>query len=171
MVERSLSHASGKDINSIDAAALARMSMSALDELFAELEPAALEQIQGRTRGRLVALRGFDWLPGFARGLAMSIVNRLPLWGGESFEGEFGTNTWLLPANVEFARCVVRRAPSLEEGEGETLRLDYDVAANPKLLREVVSELRELRPGLFLVRTRYRIGQHAPKLSYYLLER
>lgn len=170
MVERSLSHASGKDINSVDAAALSRMSMRALDELFAELEPAKLEHIQGRKRGRLLALRGLDWVPGIARGLAMGVINRLPLWTGESFEGEFGTNSWLLPGlPIEFARCVVRRAESVE-GDGEVLCLDYDVAANPRLVRDVVSELRVIRPGMFLVRTRYRFGERAPKLSYYLLD-
>lgn len=170
MRERSLSHTAGGELHGIDTAALSRMSMSALDELFAALEPAALEHIQGHKRGRIVALRGFDWIPGFARGAAMAILNRVPLWTGESFEGEFGTNAWLLPSSrIEFARCVVRHAES-EDGEGEVLRLDYDVAANPKLLRELVAELRVLRPGTFLVRTRYRFGQRSVKVSYYLLE-
>ena len=166
----SLSNTPRAGLNAVDPATLARMSMRALDELFAQLEPAGIEELQGHKRGRLLAVKGFDWMPGIARSLIMALVNRLPIWSGESFEGEFGTNAWLLPGTrVEFARCLVRRAEVLD-GEGEVLQLDYDVAANPKLLREVVGELRELRPGLFLVRTRYRIGARAPKVSYFTLE-
>ena len=150
--------------------ALSRMSMAALDELFAELAPAKLPDLQGHKRGELLALRGLDFLPGAARQLLMGLINRLPIWSGERFEGEFGTNSWILPGSrIEFARYLVREQEG-GDGGGVVLQLDYDVAPNPKLVREFVGELRELKPGVYLVRTRYRVAGYAPKISYFLLE-
>jgi len=161
----------GRDLHNVDPKALSRMSMAALDELFAELEPAELSAVQGQKRGKLLALRGLDWLPGPARQLLMGLVNRLPIWSGERFEGEFGTNAWVLPGSrIEFARYLVREREAID-GRGVVLHLDYDVAPNPKLVRDFIGELRELRPGVYLVRTRYRIAnERAPKISYFLLE-
>ena len=154
----------------VDANALARMSMAALDELFTELEPAALTQLQGHTRGRVLAVSGLDWLPAAARAAVFGAINELPIWRGEVVEGEFGANTWLLPgAQLEFARHLVRAAPALD-GSGEVLRLDYDVAANPKPLRALVTELRALDGGGFLGRLQLVVRGRALMISYIALE-
>lgn len=168
--ERSLTtHTANRGLHNVDTKALARMSMAALDELFAKLEPAKVGELQGHKRGQLLALRGLDFLPGAARQLLMNVINRLPIWSGERFEGEFGTNAWILPGSrIEFAHYLVREHESLDDGS-PVLRLDYDVAPNPKLLRDLVAELRELKPGVYLARTRYRIAGRAPKVSYFLL--
>src|SRR5690606_12269518 len=157
-------------LHAVDARSLARMTMVELDEVFGELDPAALGELQGRKRGRVLGLSGLDWIPGVARSTLFSLLNELPIWQGKRFEGEFGANAWLLPnQRLQFARFLVREAPSLE-GEGMVIRLDYDVAANPAPLRRIVGELRHLGPGLFLARMQYLWGERVVKVLYVTLE-
>jgi hypothetical protein len=157
-------------LHAVDAASLARMSMTELDGLFAELEPAGLGELQGRKRGRILALSGLDWVPDAARSALFQLLNQLPIWRGKHFEGEFGANAWLLPGhNLKFARYLVREAPA-EDGTGSVIRLDYDVAANPRPLRGIVGELRHLGPGLFLARMQYSLGDRVIKVLYFTLE-
>ncbi|PRQ09553.1 hypothetical protein [Enhygromyxa salina] len=161
--------ARASSLHAVDPASLSRMPIAALDELFAELEPASLAQLQGHKRGRVLAVTGFDWVPGVARSALLGFINQLPIWRGEVFEGEFGTNAWLLPGHrLEFARYLVREAPALD-GSGPVIRLDYDVAANPKPLRRIVGELRILAPGLFLVRMQLMWGTRVVRASYFTL--
>ncbi|MCA9681213.1 MAG: hypothetical protein KC431_24870 [Myxococcales bacterium] len=156
-------------LHAVDPATLSRMSTRELDGLFAELRPADLGELQGRKRGRVLALAGIDWVPAEARGLVFGLLAELPLWQGKIFEGEFGANAWLLPSfALQFARFLVREAPALE-GEGEVLRLDYDVAANPKLLRNIVCELRRLGPGQFLARLKIRWRDRPVQVLYFSL--
>ncbi|PRQ03584.1 hypothetical protein ENSA5_14580 [Enhygromyxa salina] len=158
----------------LDPTSLSRMSIVALDELFATLEPASLTELQGRKRGRLLAVAGLDWMPAKARGALLGLATELPIvggvWRGERFDGEFGANAWLAPGRgLEFARYLVREAPALDGG-GVVIRLDYDVATNPVALRGILGELRRLGPGLFLARLYYRWGERAVKLLYFTLE-
>ncbi len=157
-------------LHAVDPRSLARLSMAELDGLFAELEVATLGELQGRKRGRVLAVSGLDWVPGVARSLLFGFVNELPIWRGKSFDGEFGANAWLLPNHrLEFARFLVREAPSID-GEGPVIRLDYDVATNPAPLRRIVGELRHLGPGLFLARMRFMWGERVVKVLYFTLE-
>lgn len=159
----------------VDPSSLSRMSIPALDELFAELAPATLGELQGHKRARMLAVAGLDWMPAKARGALLGLATELPfvgggVWRGESFDGEFGSNAWLLPGRgLEFARYLVREAPALD-GCGAVIRLDYDVSTNPAPLRRLVGELRHLAPGLFLVRLYYRWGERAVKVLYFMLE-
>jgi hypothetical protein len=157
-------------LHPVDARSLARMTMRELDELFAELDVASHGELQGRKRGRVLAVSGLDWIPGVARSALFGLVNQLPIWRGKSFEGEFGANVWLLPGHrLQFARFLVREAPALD-GAGTVLRLDYDVNANPTPLRRILGELRHLGPGLFLARTQYLWGDRVVKVLYFTLE-
>jgi hypothetical protein len=164
------SNARSTSLHAVDPASLSRMPIAALDELFADLDPASLAQLQGHKRGRVIAVSGIDWVPGVVRSALLGLVNQLPIWRGEVFEGEFGANAWLLPgARLEFARYVVREAAALD-GSGPVLQLDYDVSANPKPLRRIVGELRYLAPGLFLVRMQLMWGARVIRASYFTLE-
>lgn len=153
----------------VDPASLSRLSMEQLDELFTTLEPAVLEQLQGHKRGRMLAMTGLDWVPAPLR---HALLNRGP-WRGEQIDGEFGANAWLSSRrSLEFARYIVREAPSID-GSGPVLRLDYDVAKNPRPLRGLFGELRQLGPGLFLARLYYRRGRGDGRvlpISYFTLE-
>jgi hypothetical protein len=158
--------AATRSLHAVDPASLSRMSMTELDELFAELEPALLAELQGHKRGHVLAVAGLDWLPAALR----RALFELGPWRGKSFEGEFGANTWLLSSQrLEFARYLVREGPALD-GSGKVIRLDYDVAANPKALRGVVGELRYLGPGLFLARMQVRWRGRAARVLYFTLE-
>lgn len=163
-------HVRPSSLHAVDARSLARMSMAELDALFGDLDVARLAELQGRKRGRVLAVSGLDWVPGVARGALFGLINELPIWRGKSFEGEFGANAWLLPGHhLQFARFLVREAPSVD-GEGTVIRLDYDVAANPALLRRILGELRHLGPGLFLARMQYLWGDRVVKVLYFTLE-
>lgn len=166
-----LQHAArGHSLDAIDPNSLTRLTIRELDEMFAELDPAALGELQGHKRGRVMAVSGFDWVPGIARSTVLRFVNELPIWRGKNFEGEFGTNVWLLGGGqLQFARYLVREAPALD-GRGPVIRLDYDVAANPRPLRRIVGELRHLGPGLFLARMQYLWGDRVVKILYFTLE-
>jgi len=118
----------------------------------------------------VMAVSGFDWVPGIARSTVLRFVNELPIWRGKSFEGEFGANAWLLGnGRLQFARYLVREAPALD-GRGPVIQLDYDVAANPRPLRRIVGELRHLGPGLFLARMQVLWGDRVVKIMYFTLE-
>lgn len=146
------------------------MSMAELDHLFADLDVASRGELQGRKRGRVLAVSGLDWIPGVARSALFGFINELPIWRGKTFDGEFGANTWLLPGHrLQFARFLVREAPALD-GRGTVLRLDYDVTANPAPLRKIIGELRHLAPGLFLARVQYLWGDRVIKILYFTLE-
>jgi hypothetical protein len=163
-MSKSLANTSRASLHAVDPASLGRLSLSELDELFAELDIAELTQLQGHKRGHVLALGGLDWLPAPVR---RALLARAP-WRGNSVEGEFGSNTWLLD-RLEFAHYVVREAQAID-GSGPVLRLDYDVAINPKPLRGFVGELRYLAPGLCLTRMYYVLGERTLQVSYLLLE-
>jgi hypothetical protein len=159
-----------RSLDAIDPNSLTRLTIRELDELFADLDLASLGELQGHKRGRVMAMSGFDWVPGIARSTVLRFVNQLPIWRGKNFEGEFGTNAWLLGGGrLQFARYLVREAPALD-GRGMVIRLDYDVAANPRPLRRIVGELRHLGPGLFLARMQYLWGERVVKILYFTLE-
>lgn len=163
-------HARPSAIHAVDARSLARKSMVELDALFSELDVASIGELQGHKRGRMLAVSGFDWVPGVARGAVLGFVNELPIWRGKSFDGEFGANAWLLPGHqLQFARFLVREASSLD-GAGTVIQLDYDVAANFAPLRKIVGELRHLAPGVFLARMQFLWGERVVKVLYFSLE-
>lgn len=157
-------------LHAVDARSLARKSMAELDGLFAELDVASLGELQGHKRGRILAVSGFDWIPGVARSAVLGFVNELPIWRGKTFEGEFGANAWLLPGHqLQFARFLVREAPATD-GTGTVIRLEYDVAANLGPVRRILGELRHLAPGLFLARMQFLWGDRVVKVLYFTLE-
>jgi hypothetical protein len=163
-MSKSLATMPRASLHAVDPASLGRLSMAELADLFAELEVAELSQLQGRKRGHVLAFGGLDWLPAPVR---RALLARAP-WRGNRVDGEFGSNTWVFD-RLEFAHYVVREAQAID-GTGPVLRLDYDVAINPKPLRGFVGELRYLAPGLCLARMFYVIGERTLPVSYLLLE-
>jgi hypothetical protein len=161
---KSLATTPRASLHAVDPASLGRLSMAELHELFADLELAELSQLQGRKRGHVLAFAGLDWLPAPVR---RALLARGP-WRGQHVDGEFGSNTWLID-RLEFAHYVVRTAEAID-GSGPVLRLDYDVAINPKPLRGFIGELRYLAPGLCLARTWYVLGERTLPVSYLLIE-
>ncbi len=146
------------------------MSMAELDGMFGDLDVASVGELQGHKRGRVLAVSGLDWIPDVARSTLFGLLNELPIWRGNTFDGEFGANAWVLSGHqLQFARFLVREAPALD-GQGSVIRLDYDVAANPDVLRRFLGELRHLGPGLFLARMQVLWGDRVVKVLYFSLE-
>ncbi|EDM74307.1 hypothetical protein PPSIR1_32235 [Plesiocystis pacifica SIR-1] len=169
--EAKLQTRGGGATHAIDSTGLARMSLAQIDAVFESLEPVPLGQLQGDLRGKVVGAPGVDWLPSPVRAALLRVVNELPVWRGKSFEGEFGSDAWLLPDHsLRFARYLVREDVASLAGEGPVTRLEYDVAANPRAVRLVVGEIRELGDGVLLARTQLRLGERVIKLVYFTLE-
>ena len=140
---------------------LARQGTGALDQLFGTLPAARIDGLRPHMRGHLVAVAGLDWVPGGVRAL----VFERGLWRGNNFDGEFGSNAWVVGSRIEFARFLVREGEAVD-GIGKVLRMDYDVAANPRVLRGLVGELRELGGGAVLGR----MWVAGRRLGYVVLE-
>lgn len=131
---------------------LARLSFAKLHAVYRDGWAPAIEDLEGRPTGRMLALRGplGWWLPRRVLGT----VARSPLfpWRGKAFrangarDGE-GVNRALGFGDVY--RFETRVEDSVLDGR-PCLRLDYDLPQNPFFIREIRDELREVAPGLFL---------------------
>src|SRR5690606_13322437 len=91
------------------------------------------------------------------------------VWRGKSFtpEGEdrgAGINRVLVD-RLKLFRFTTFVGPS-RAGEFDALQLDYDVPGNPRLIRAIKDELRELRPNLYLGQA-YAQWRGRPRLVLY----
>jgi hypothetical protein len=143
---------------------LARLSVEQLAVLYAFGHPPQLGVLAGRTRGRILAfpaVRALPWIGGVFGGRVARLVDhglrgfattRLMPWRGKRFAppGEHhrtrGSNEILgralLPFDAHVEKSAIDRAP--------TLRLRYDHPENPRMLRPMAGELREVARGLWL---------------------
>ncbi len=132
---------------------LARLSDAELAELYDRgAPPTSLAALDGQPRGRMLAVRRLErgpvgrWLTRFAA------HDRFP-WGGKSFraDGETGRgiNRVQLGGRHQLFPFRTATGPSELDG-GPCVRLDYDLPVNPRIIRAIHDEVREVRPGLFL---------------------
>lgn len=129
--------------------------------------PRPVEAPLGVLRGEAVSLAGVERLPRGARQTLMRVLARViaPLWRGKRIADDRGSNLWLpIGSPISFARFAVRHDPD------GALRLDYDVPDNPRALRRIVGELRELAPGLYLGRMDVSAGGGLHAALYFTLE-
>jgi hypothetical protein len=150
------SSSSGSRHRSLDD--LSRLDVAKLGELYARgTTPARLGVLEGHPRGRMLSVRTLDHgLPGrVLRQLAGA--SAFP-WGGKSFAGNGGRHqlfpfmTSIRPSALDGAPCVV---------------LDYDLPDNPRLIRAIHDEIREIEPGLFLGPAMWKAAT-GPKLVLWL---
>ncbi len=134
---------------------LSRETSSRLGALYAAgTVPDALTVLDGRPRGRMLAVRLLDDGRAFDRLRRFAGAARFP-WGGKSFfpvdaKNGRGINRVRLgalrfdwyPFDTRVERSVVDGAP--------TVLLDYDKPENPFFIRRIRDEIREIEPGLFL---------------------
>ncbi|MCB9561682.1 MAG: hypothetical protein H6708_14860 [Kofleriaceae bacterium] len=129
--------------------------------------PSSLHALDGSPRCRMLAVRGLDHgaAGGAIRGLAAA---RFFPWAGKSFEARgddagtginrvrlAGTRRWF-PFETRVEASAIDGAPCI--------LLDYDLAANPKPIRMIRDELREVAPGLFLGPAMLDTGKGDPRL-------
>jgi hypothetical protein len=149
---------------------LARLRRADLAALFASLAPPTAP-LAGPYRGRLLSIAGLDGLPDPLR-IAVHRLANSPLspWSGKTFAGEGGANLWFgLHRNLCYGHFRVGAGPALD-GVGAVQRFDYDTPENPRLLRPIVGEARELAPRRLLARMQYRRRSSFYTLLYFTLE-
>ena len=116
--------------------------------------PANLAVLNGATRGRLLAVTSLDGTP-LARPLRWLAASRFFPWEGKHFDTRarksgHGDNTIRLPFyRAQWFGFRTRIGTSLLDG-GDCILLDYDSVANPRPLRRIRDELREVVPGLYM---------------------
>jgi len=134
---------------------LSERSVSELNDLYLQATmPANMSALDGRPKGRMLAIRGVDKTP-LAGLIRMFSKASLFPWGGKSFQstnkkegsGINRINLTLLQRNWFPFNTVVES--SAIDGK-PCIYLDYDLAGNPWFIQRVRDELREVSPGLFL---------------------
>ena len=132
---------------------LSRLDVAKLGELYARgTTPARLGVLEGHPRGRMLSVRALD------HGLPGRVLRRLAgastfPWGGKSFAGNSESGTGLNRVHL-FGRhqlfpFLTSIRPSALDG-APCVVLDYDLPDNPRLIRAIHDEIREIEPGLFL---------------------
>lgn len=129
--------------------------------------PARLAALDGNPTCRMLAIRGLDHgLRGRAvRALAAA---RFFPWAGKSFAAEDdargrGINRVRLGDGKRWFPFATKVEPSAIDGR-PCIFLDYDQAPNPRPIRMIRDELREVAPGLFLGPAMLDDGRRPPRL-------
>ncbi len=133
---------------------LAQLSAAELADLYASaVEPFDLRPLDGQPLGRMLAIRGLD------RGRRASVIRRLAAadrfpWGGKSFRSMGtgrgrGINRVQLGGRHQLFPFETTLGPSALDGR-PCIRLNYDLAVNPGLIRAIHDEVRAIQPGLYL---------------------
>jgi hypothetical protein len=146
---------------------LALLDCEGLEALFASGEPAALRELQGHPRGRVLAIPGFDsgWVADALRRVHAS--SAWP-WEGKSFDAEAGSSRGVGINRVRLVRTGLfpfrtYQAPSVVDG-ARCVAIDYDVPDNPARARSIYDEVRRVGEGLYLGRGMRRRPGRGPKL-------
>ncbi|PCC75472.1 hypothetical protein SAMN02745121_00011 [Nannocystis exedens] len=134
---------------------LAALSSDALRGLYARgAVPDDLTVLDGRPKGRMLAVRGLEHGPVGRFLRAFAGHPRFP-WDGKSFsperddEGRGINRVDLLVRRFEWFPFVTRIEPSVVDGQ-PCVYLDYEQPGNPWFIARIRDELREVAPGLYL---------------------
>lgn len=134
---------------------LARLSADELGGLYeAGAVPANLAVLNGETKGRLLAVRPLEGTP-LAGMLRFLSASRFFPWQGKHFDTRarksgHGDNYVRLPFyRGHWLGFRTRIGKSLLDG-GDCILLDYDSVSNPRPVRRIRDELREVVPGMYL---------------------
>lgn len=147
---------------------LAALDVAALEALYrGGTVPSTLRALDGSPTCRMLAVRGLDRGGAFAALRRFAAAPVFP-WAGKSFEARSdgdgtginrvrlaGTRRWF-PFHTRIEASAIDGAPCI--------LLDYDLDANPRAIRMIRDELREVAPGLFLGPAMLDRGQGAPRL-------
>lgn len=133
---------------------LARLSIDELGDLYAAGEvPASLAALNGAALGRVLRVRYVDQ-PVLWSVLQHLFASRHFPWRGKSFDTRArksgkGDNRLRLFREFRLFSFRTRIGTSSLDGS-ECVVLDYDSASNPRPVRQVRDELREVSPGIYL---------------------
>lgn len=156
---------------------LAQLSSGELEALYRAAScPATMHAADGALRGRMLAVRG---VPGaLAAALRRWAASPSFLWEGKTFEAEgdqrgSGFNRVFVPGVLGHQRLfpfATSFGSSAIDG-ARTLILDYDLAANPPVIRRIHDEIREVSPGLFLGPAMWKRGPARALVLWFALAR
>lgn len=145
----------------LDLAALRRMSFEELDTLYRNAKrPAVLSDLDGDGRGAMLAWRTPRSGPLASLLKSVGTSGIFP-WKGKTFHahdgtGEginrlslFGQRRWF-PFGTRFDASVLDGRP--------TFVLDYGSRRNPPLIKQIIDELREVSPGLYMGPAALKVG-------------
>ncbi|MCC6624796.1 MAG: hypothetical protein IT385_26335 [Deltaproteobacteria bacterium] len=135
----------------LDLDALLALDPAALSSLYNDAAVPRVPDLSGDLRGRMLAWQGVTGLP--ARALRALAGSAAFPWRGKSFAHEgpdagHGKNR-VVSDRVRLFRFTTCVGPS-RAGDFDAVQLDYDHRDNPRLIRAVKDEVRELRSGLWL---------------------
>lgn len=151
-----------QNAQTLDLAALRRMSFAELDQLYRGAKrPSAISDLDGDAGGAMLVWRSpqsgpLAWL---LRTFGASSV--FP-WEGKSFKSQSselgeGINRVNLLGKRRWFRFGTRFDASFLDGQ-PTFVLDYARPGNPPFIRQIVDEVREVAPGLYMGPAALKIG-------------
>jgi hypothetical protein len=131
---------------------LQRKDSRALAEIYSSGRVTDVSALSGYPQGRMLAVRGLDRAP------VMQWVNTLATtaffpWEGKSFKGSANAGTGINRVHL-FGRhqlfpFLTAVGPSALDGMPAII-LNYDLRENPRLIRRIHDEVREVSPGVYL---------------------
>jgi hypothetical protein len=144
-----------QETETLDLATLRRMNFKELEALYLEgRRPSALSDLDGDAEGAMLAWRSpgsgpIAWL--------LRVFGSLSIfpWDGKSFKsrtrakGEGINRIKLLLWKPQWFPFATRFGASFLDGK-PTFVLDYSRSDNPPLIRQIVDEVREVAPGLYM---------------------
>lgn len=144
---------------------LLAMSQQELDELFAQLEPAPFNGIEGVFRGKLLGIKGMGLFPRSVRVLVYIVLHSaLNPWRGKSFFNGRGSNLWFTTRNrFRFAHYVIDQNSTGGE-------LNYNIKENLKPLRGIRGQARQFSQDILLARMNYQVGGRSHRILYFTLQ-
>lgn len=149
------------DTSHLDLAALRQMSFEELDALYRNARrPASLSDLNGDGQGAMLAWRLPRSGPLASLLRAMGMSSGFP-WKGKSFRAESdtgeGINRVSLLGQRRWFPFGTRFDASFLDGK-PTFVLDYGSRRNPPLIKQIVDEVREVAPGLYMGPAALKVG-------------
>jgi hypothetical protein len=146
---------------------LAALDVAQLEALYRTGKVTSLHALDGSPVCRMLSIRGLD-KGATQRALRNFAAASFFPWAGKSFEAKSdgegsGINRIRLGGGLRWFPFQTRVEPSAIDG-APCILLDYDHAPNPKPIRMIRDELREVAPGLFLGPAMLDTGKGDPKL-------
>ena len=139
---------------------------SEMDELFVSLPNASAADLRGNYVGKVYAIKGVDRLPKMLRILVTLIAQLpLPVWIGKNFNDTSGANLWVLrqrPLKFGYYKVAADEASQM-------LYLDYNIEANPTILKPVMGEVKFAGNDTYLARMLYRGKNQTLCVLYFTL--
>ena len=161
----------GWETAALDLDALRRMSFAELEKLYrAGRRPASISDLDGDGQGAMLAVRRVgEPVASLLRSYGKSSL--FP-WRGKTFRSrDAGSGEGINRIDLGFTRprwfpFRTRFDASFIDGEPAFV-LDYSGPGNPPLIRQIVDELREVAPGLYLGPAALKVGGRPRPLLFF----